>query len=531
VAIQEANLVSRANLGAALWEEPTENRPALIDLGAGSTPIPYSFEQMHQLRQAVARGLYGRGLQAGDRVAILSANRAEYLAAYLGAMTAGIVPVPINTKFPRATIEYVLNDSGAKLLFSDQIRYASQNWGIPTIVFGGDDPVSGFSSFLDHGRFAEISPAPGETALILYTSGSTGIPKGVVLSHESHLWVLAKRKRSLSSPRMRTLIAAPLYHMNALSTAHAALAQGDSVVLLPGFDVESYVDAIGRYGCNALTSVPTMFSMILRREDLLERTDLSSVRMIRMGSAPVSPALFHSLRQLFPAAAILNVYGTTEAGPIVFSDHPRGLPRPPLSLGYAHPEVELRIESRGEGKGQGVLEIRCPALMTRYHNKPDLTERAFTPDGFYRTGDIFYRDEEGFYFYVGRADDMFSCGAENIYPGEVEKMLESHPAVQEAAVVPVPDEIKGAKPVAFVVLREGKTLSEQELKRFALENAPAYQHPRRIWFVPELPLAGTNKIDKQALLTEAISHMNGDEESKSESNGAPRARRTGEVSS
>ncbi|WP_158791959.1 class I adenylate-forming enzyme family protein [Granulicella sp. L60] len=506
---KEVRRALSGNLGDALWSEGAGNSPALIDLGAGPDPVVYSYDQMHHLRRAIARGLYAQGLTRGDRIAILSANRTEYLAVYLGAMTAGLIPVPINIKFPRSTVDYILKDSGAKMLFVDQARDTPEVRNLPTIVFdeaAGSD--SSFSTFLDHGAFGTVEPLHGETALLLYTSGSTGIPKGVELSHQSHLWVLQKRIRSSSSPRLRTLVAAPLYHMNALATAHAALAQGDSVVLLPGFDAQHYVDAIGRYSCNALTAVPTMFSMILKRQDLLDEADLSSVRMIRMGSAPVSPSLFRSLRDLFPEATILNVYGTTEAGPIVFGDHPHGLARPPLSLGYAHPEVELRIEGNSEGEAQGVLEIRSPALMTGYYDQPELTRKVFTEDGFYRTGDIFRRDPEGFYFYVGRADDMFSCGAENIYPGEVEKTLSEHPAVQEVAVVPVPDEIKGAKPVAFIVLRQGKVTSEQDLKQFALLHAPAYQHPRRIWFVPELPLAGTNKIDKQALLTTAMAHIN-----------------------
>jgi long-chain acyl-CoA synthetase len=506
---KQVRQASHVNLGAALWNPGVDDIPALIDLSTGKEPVIYSYSQMDQLRQAIARGLYIQGLKRGDRVGILSANRAEYLAVYLGAMTAGMLPVPINIKFPRATVDYILKDSGAKMLFVDRAHDLPEASDLPRIVF--DDPAGdarAFASFLDSGPFPAINPSHKESALLLYTSGSTGVPKGVELSHESHLWVLEKRRRSLSSPRLRTLVAAPLYHMNALATSHAALVQGDSVVLLPGFEAGRYVDAIGRFGCNALTAVPTMFSMILKQPELLEGADLSSVRAIRMGSAPVSPSLFRSLREVFPDAVIANVYGTTEAGPIVFGEHPGGLARPLLSLGYAHPEVELRIAGSAAGEAQGVLEIRCPALMNGYYNQPELTRKVFTADNFYRTGDIFRRDSEGFYFYVGRSDDMFSCGAENVYPGEVEKTLSEHSSVQESAVVPVPDEIKGAKPVAFVVLRPNMVVSEQELKEFALSHAPAYQHPRRIWFVTELPLAGTNKIDKQALLAIAMAHMN-----------------------
>jgi len=290
----------------------------------------------------------------------------------------------------------------------------------------------------------------------------------------------------------RLLIAAPLYHMNALALAMLAAAAHATIVLMPQFSAREYIAAIEKYRCTWLTAVPPMMAMMLREKDLLERTDLSSVRILRMGSAPVSASLMARLRALFPKASIVNAYGTTEAGPVVFGPHPAGLPQPELSLGYPHPGVALRL-------GEGVLQMKCPALMTGYHKLPEATRAAFTEDGYYITGDVFSADENGFYSFVGRVDDMFVSGGENIYPSEVEKMLERHPAVEQAAVIPVPDEIKGTKPVAFVVLKRGGTAEEEELKRYALANAPAYQHPRRVWFLPELPLAGTNKVDRKAL--------------------------------
>jgi acyl-CoA synthetase (AMP-forming)/AMP-acid ligase II len=203
-------------------------------------------------------------------------------------------------------------------------------------------------------------------------------------------------------------------------------------------------------------------------------------------------------------ARIVHGYGTTEAGPIVFAPHPQGLERTPLSPGVAHPAVDLRLRRDGAVMpDEGVLEMRCPALMTGYHKLPDATRRVMTEDGYYVTGDVFRRDADGFFFFVGRADDMFVCGGENIWPGEVETMLERHPAVHQVCVVPVPDEMKAHKPVAFVVPRAGMKVSEDEIRRFALAHAPAYQHPRRVWFLDELPLAGTNKIDRRRLAEQA----------------------------
>jgi acyl-CoA synthetase (AMP-forming)/AMP-acid ligase II len=326
----------------------------------------------------------------------------------------------------------------------------------------------------------------------------------VVLSHYSHLWAIAARARPPGSPGRRALVAAPLYHMNGLAMCQTTLAQGDTVVLLPQFTARSYIEAAGRYGVNFLTSVPTMIAMMLRERELLARTDLSAVEAIRMGSAPISQSLIDQIRAVFPKAQITNGYGTTEAGPIVFGPHPHGLPQPELSVGCARPDVDLRLVRDGrEVQDEGVLQMRCGALMTRYHNLPEATARALTPDGYYHTGDVFRRDADGFFYFVGRADDMFVCGGENIYPGEVEKMLERHPAIQQAAVIAVPDELKGHKPIAFVVRAPGAALDEPAVKAWSLANAPAYQHPRRVIFLDELPLAGTNKIDKRALAQRA----------------------------
>jgi acyl-CoA synthetase (AMP-forming)/AMP-acid ligase II len=148
--------------------------------------------------------------------------------------------------------------------------------------------------------------------------------------------------------------------------------------------------------------------------------------------------------------------------------------------------------------------MKCPAVMSGYHQRPDL-KPPFTADGFYITGDVFRRDENGFHYFVGRSDDMFVSGGENIYPADVERMLERHPAIAQAAVVPVDDDIKGTKPVAFVILKPGQKPSEDEIKKFALANAPAYQHPRSVWFVDDLPLASTNKLDRSGLMRRAAS--------------------------
>jgi acyl-CoA synthetase (AMP-forming)/AMP-acid ligase II len=213
------------------------------------------------------------------------------------------------------------------------------------------------------------------------------------------------------------------------------------------------------------------------------------------------------LHRALPKAAITNAYGTTEGGPVVFGPHPSGLPQPELSVGYPHSQVAVRLrDASGRIGDEGVLEMKAPSIMNGYHNRPDLPS-PITEDGFYITGDVFRRDENGFHFFVGRTDDMFVSGGENIYPTDVERMLERNPEIAQAAVVPIEDEIKGQKPVAFVVARPGSRLSEHEVKQYALKNAPAYQHPRFVWFLDRLPLSSTNKIDRAALIRSAAERI------------------------
>jgi acyl-CoA synthetase (AMP-forming)/AMP-acid ligase II len=482
------------NQGNAILADAPDDRLALIDFGTG-VERRFTYGDLRRSTAAVARGLLRRGRQRGDRVAILALNRAEFLFGFLGAMQAGLVAVPVNHKLPLDTVRYVVDDCDARIVLGDATRLTLAPASVARVCF--DD---GFDELLDGGPFAPLQMRPEEPAMFLYTSGSSGRPKGVVLSHYSHIWVMTMRVRVPGPPGQRALVAAPLYHMNGLATCQATFAQGDTVVLLPQFTTAGYIEAIGRCRVDMITSVPTMIAMMLRERELLARTDLSCVSVVRMGSAPLTQSLIEQVRSVFPDAQITNGYGTTEIGPIVFGPHPDGIKQPELSPGYPHRAVQLRLVRDGrEVSDEGVLEARCGALMTCYHKLPEATAKAITADGYYRTGDVFRRDANGFFFFVGREDDMFVCGGENIFPGEVEKMLERHPAIHQAAVIPVPDELKGHKPIVFVVRANGAVLDEDAVKAYAIANAPAYQHPRRVIFIDEMPLAGTNKIDKRAL--------------------------------
>ncbi len=492
------------NLGALLDRSGDPERALFLDPTFGDRAGAVTVAAFDARCDAVARGLCARGLQRGDRVAIVSDNRTDYVALFMGAMRAGIVPVPVNHKLPAAGIARIVRDAGARLVVFDGPRAAALDGAelAGARLAGFDDPgPDGFAALLDPGPFRPVDPRPDEAAFMIFTSGSTGRPKGVLLSHAAHRWTAEVRARDMPVRGERLLIAAPLYHMNALALALLVCAGGAECVLMPRFDARAAIDAISRFSVTWLTAVPPMIAMMLREEAALAQADLGSVHTVRMGSAPVTDALAARIARLLPNARIVNAYGTTEGGPVVFAPHPDGRALPVGSVGHPHPEVEVRLTGP-DAPWSGVLQMRSPALMLGYHDRPDVAS-PITADGFLDTGDVFRRDADGFHFFLGRNDDMFVSGGENIFPGEVERAIETHPDVVQSCVVPVPDPVKGTKPVAFVVRRAGSALDEATLKAHVLERAPAYQHPRRVWFVEAMPAGAASKIDRAALRARA----------------------------
>ncbi len=481
------------NLGALFADHAHEMRPAIIDLYDAAQPRAIHFSGLDATCNSLARGPARKGLKAGDRIGILSLNRVEFVATVLGAMRAGVVPVPVNIKLAPDTAHYIFKDAGAKLVFAECAYRKLCPADVPMVTFGGN-----FEHFLDAGPHTAFEPAPDTIAIQPYTSGSTGKPKGVLLTHYGQNWsrrILAHTRGT--NPQDVILVAAPLYHKNALNAIKQGLTAGAQLVLLPQFNIERYIAAIGRYRCTVISGVPTMMSMVLTRKDLLANIDTSSVRTIMMGSAPSSPQLLRELKITFPNAEALVVYGVTEGGPVPLGPHPDGKPRPQGSIGYPYPGTEAKLID-GATPHEGELILKNPGVLFAYHNLPEETAKRLR-NGWYHTGDICKRDAEGFYYFVGRNDDMFVCGGENIFPIEVESLLERHPAVHQAHVMPFEHELKGQVPYAFVVLRKDKTASEDDIKQFALAHGPAYQHPRRVFFLDQLPLAGTNKIDQAQL--------------------------------
>jgi len=494
------------NIAELLHQNPKPTDVALIDRSKNPA-LEVSVAEITNQVHVFAQAMIDFGLTPGSRIGLLAGNLGEYYTVMFGAPAAGMVFVPLNTRLPESTLQYIIQDADLKLLITDT-EHAEFRADVPKVVIGSEQ----------WGQIMSSAPAPSiinvkpdDVAVQIYTSGSTGKPKGVLLSHENITFTVLEYGAALPGEVM--LVSAPLYHKNASMASKLAFASGGKVVLLPQFSAGEYLDAITKHRVTMCSGVPTMYALVTAE---LQKTpnqhDLSSVQRVLIGSAPLTEALFDDVQALFPKALVTNGYGTTEAV-LEFGPHPENLPRPKISLGYEHSSVQLKLvdPDTGAESNRGELWVKSKGVMLGYHGLPEANAERLT-DGWYHTGDLMHRDEDGWYFFVGRVDDMFVCAGENIYPDAVEQMLEHHPSVHQAVVVPVRDELKGQLPAVFIRSEAGVQINADDIKEYALKNGPAYAHPRHVWFVDEIPLASTAKIDRTQLIKNAEKLLNLDTE-------------------
>lgn len=488
------------------------DRPAVIQDG-----VTLTYAQLDARMKRVGGLLRSLGVFPGRRVALLFPNEWPFVELCFGSMRAGAVPVPLNVRAGYETLRYCVEHSDAEVLVASQTlveqaeRLKADVPALRTLVVTGEPPrgAQAYEPLLEEAppELEAVPVAPDDVCMQPYTSGSTGRPKGVLLTHAGQFWNADMVRRIMMFDETdRALVAVPLYHKNAMASAvKPLLMAGGALVILPGFDAANVIKAISRHRCTYLTGVPAMFRMILNQKALLAEHDMSSLRWAACGSAMVPPDLLAEFQETFHAG-ISEGYGLTEGGPVVF-ESPRFGPRKVGSTGLPLPGCEVRVvtaEGRDAGAGEpGELWTRNPGLAKGYYKAPEITAQKFDAGGWLHTGDLVRRDEDGYYYILGRLDDMINVGGENVYPKEVEDTLLRHPAVREAFVVPVPHAVKGEAPIAFVVLHAGRSASEDELKQFFLARGPAYAHPRAVLFIEAAPLGSTGKLDRTALKARA----------------------------
>jgi len=488
------------------------DRPAVVQ-----ADVTLTYRDLDGRMMRVAGMLRTLDVSPGTRVALLFPNEWPFVEAMFGAMRAGAVPVPLNIRLGYDVLRYCVEHSDAAVLVASgtlrdlAARLLADVPALRALVVTGTPPAgaSSYDRLLAAAPECEsVAMAPDDVCMQPYTSGSTGRPKGVLLTHAGQFWngEMVRRIMMLDETD-RALVAVPLYHKNAMAAAvKPILMAGGALVILPGFDPAEVIRAIARHRCTYITGTPSMFRLVLNQKQLLADHDVSSLRWAACGSAMVPPDLLREFEETF-GAGIGEGYGLTEGGPVVF-ENPRFGPRKIGSTGLPLPGCEVRVVTAGghdAAAGEpGELWTRNPGLARGYYKAPDLTAVKFDREGWLHTGDLVRRDEQGYYYILGRVDDMINVGGENVYPKEVEDMLLLHPAVREAYVVAVPHAVKGEAPVAFVVLHDGRSAAADELKQFVLARGPAYAHPRAVLFLEEAPLGGTGKVDRQALRARAV---------------------------
>ncbi|MBM3532135.1 MAG: acyl--CoA ligase [Alphaproteobacteria bacterium] len=488
----------------AVRKYPT--KVALIDLSR-EKPREVTYRELDQRHDHFAALMHQLGLKPGDRLAMSIGNRFEFVEIMYGAMRAGIVPVPLNTKLGSDTIAFTIENAGCV----GAVIEPSANPHIAGIVDKAGlkvklafDPVPPGWMHYEHalmgapGRFDPPKIAPDHPSFQPYTSGSTGRPKGVVLTHAGQLWwIRALDKYWPAESGYRALAAVPLYHKNAMAGAVKPMLQcGGSVVILPGFEPRRFLRVLSEYRCTHAGGVPAVFTLLLQQKDLIKSLDFSNLKSLKIGSAPTPKELMDAVEEAF-GIPVAESYGLTEGGPVMIGPRLDGKPAPHGSCGVAWPEGEVKLVGT-DGRvsdNYGELWVKNPGVTPGYYNLPEVNRQRIV-DGWLKTGDLFAKDAEGFFYFKGRTDDMFNCGGENVYPLEVENLMLKHPAVADVSVVPVPHQIKGEAPVALVVKGRNAEVDEAALKAFCLENGPAYAHPRRIFFDESLPLNGAGKTDR-----------------------------------
>ncbi len=500
----------RRNLGY-LFDESIRRLPdkvAIIDL-FGGVERRSTYRQLDARMNRVASMLARLGVCPGERVAMVVGNRTEFVEFFFGAMRAGAIPLPLNTRLAAGTLEQIITDAACVLAVveassnRDAVGIAERVPLRQRLLL--DQDRDGFLSF--EAEMAKPAPTVAPPPIVdnaqafqPYTSGSTGRPKGAIMTHHGMLWYVAYNQRYWpSSENDRGMIALPLFHKNALrGTVKPMLYAGGSFVLMPAYEPRAYLEALAKYKCTYSRGVAAVFTMFLQHSEYLKTLDLSALRSMTIGSAVVTPELMDAVERTLPHVKVNESYGLTEGGSPLRAPLD-GRPVPRGSAGVQAPEVEIKlVDSQGNDAEEGELLIRCPYVCLGYHNEPDIT-RAKLKDGWLHTGDILCRDKDGFYYFRSRVDDMFGCGGENVYPKEVENLLFAHPDVVNAVVAPLPHAVKGFVPGAMVITRDGSTITAEDLKTYCLDKGPAYSHPRFIDIVDALPLNGAGKIDRGAV--------------------------------
>ena len=449
--------------------------------------------------------LAAAGVGPGDRVGIMLPNVPEFPICYYGALRLGATVVPMNVLLKERETGFYLSDPGARVVLAwKDVAEAAQAGatasGAACIVV---DPATFADMLAGAEPVADDAERSGDdTAVLLYTSGTTGTPKGAELTHDNLYENTRVTCETLFefTPDDVVLGALPLFHAFGQTCAlNASVYAGSLLTMLPRFDPGKGLEVIARDRVTVFEGVPTMFNAFLHHPEA-SSTDVSSLRVCCSGGAAMPVEVLKGFEEAF-GCVVLEGYGLSETSPVASFNHPHGV-RKAGSIGTPIAGVEMRLtDEQGAEVADGEvgeIGIRGPNVMKGYWNRPDATEEVMD-DGWFSTGDMATRDEDGLYFIVDRKKDLIIRGGYNVYPREIEEVLYEHPGVREAAVIGVPHASLGEEVAAVVVAKEGVQVDVDEVKAFLKEQVAAYKYPRMVWLVDELPKGPTGKILKREI--------------------------------
>ncbi|WP_328476718.1 long-chain fatty acid--CoA ligase [Streptomyces sp. NBC_00377] len=489
-----------ANL-AQFLVETAQRRPGSPALRLGEQVISYAELDDRSARAAAL--LRAEGVRPGDRVALMLPNVPEFVVLYYGILRAGGIVVPMNPLLKTRESAYHLDDSGAVLLFEWHRApgEGAQGAAAAGVRHLSVEPAAFAALLAGHRPLTEVTGSGADdVAVLLYTSGTTGRPKGATLTHAGlrHNTEVNAVHVQRITPQDVVVGCLPLFHIfGQICTMSAAVRAGASLTLIPRFEPQAVLDAVVRDRATVFEGVPTMYAALLQHPS---QVDLPTLRLCISGGASLPVEVLHGFERRF-GCAVLEGFGMSETSPVVTFNHP-DRPRKAGSIGTPIRDVEVRLlDAKGHevAPGEiGELVVRGPNVMKGYWNRPEETAAA-VPDGWLRTGDLARQDEDGYLYIVDRKKDMIIRGGYNVYPREMEEVLHEHPAVALAAVVGVPHTRLGEEIAAAVVLRPGARATPDELREFVKSRVAAYKYPREVWLVDTLPTGPSGKILKREI--------------------------------